>query len=461
MGSQKPVHTIVLDAGPILRNDPAISTLLARCEELVTVPSVIAEIKDQNARARLEISWLPFLSVKTPAPGSVKIITDFARKTGDLPVLSNPDVQILALAYEIECQRNGGDWRLRRAPGQKGTNGSPPKKKDGAIGEPKLMGEGSSVRHQLPSTIPELSTCEENVRAVISQGVIPDNEGPSSQQPIVASMVSATDAMNKLNLASYDLRQKSLPNHDSTESSPLGSGTAETDQTKGLDHPITTVDFSNPESSESEGWITPSNIKKHQAKDMDSSTEPNSENTTMQVATITTDSAMQRILLQMNLHLLSPALQRVRYIKNYILRCHACFSTTKDMARQFCLNCGKPTLTRVSCSTSQNGKFSIHLKKNMQWNHRGDRFSIPKPVPGAANGKIGSGKGGGKGGWGQELILAEDQKEYLRAMNGQSRKKDLDLMDEDYLPGILTGDRRRSGGRPKIGGGRNINSKKR
>lgn len=461
MGSQKPVHTIVLDAGPILRNDPVISTLLAKCEELVTVPAVVAEIKDQNARSRLETSWLPFLRLKTPAPESVKVIMDFARKTGDLAILSKPDIQILAMAYEIECQRNGGDWRLRSAPGQKGLNGSPPKKQDGAIGEPEFMGEGSSVQHRLPSTTPGTSACEETVRARISQGVIPDNEGPSGQQPIDAVMASTTDDMNNLNLASHDPQQDRLLNHGSLESSALGRGAPGTDQTKVLDHSITTTDLSNSESSESEGWITPSNIKKHQAKDMESSTEPISESTTMQVATITTDFAMQNILLQMNLHLLSSALQRIRNIKNYILRCHACFSTTKDMARQFCPNCGKPTLTRVSCSTSQNGKFSLHLKKNMQWNHRGDRFSIPKPVPGAANGKVGSGKGGGKGGWGQELILAEDQKEYLRAMNGQNRKSDLDLMDEDYLPGILTGDRRRSSGRPKVGGGRNVNSKKR
>lgn len=97
----------------------------------------------------------------------------------------------------------------------------------------------------------------------------------------------------------------------------------------------------------------------------------------------------------------------------------------------------------------------------MQWNHRGDRYSIPKPVPGAANGKVGQGKGGGKGGWGQELILAEDQKEYLRATSGRKGKKELDLMDDDYLPGILTGERVRDGGRPKVGAGRNVNSRKR
>lgn len=70
-------------------------------------------------------------------------------------------------------------------------------------------------------------------------------------------------------------------------------------------------------------------------------------------------------------------------------------------------------------------------------------------------------KGGGKGGWGRELILAEDQKEYANQVNEGKRMETRDLMDEDYLPGILTGDRGRPGGRPKVGAGRNINSRKR
>lgn len=83
---------------------------------------------------------------------------------------------------------------------------------------------------------------------------------------------------------------------------------------------------------------------------------------------------------------------------------------------------------------------------------------MPKPVHGAANGRV---KGGGKGGWGNELVLAEDQKEYQRAVGGERRRKERGLMDEDYLPGILTGERKGAGGRVKVGAGRNVNSRKR
>lgn len=72
-------------------------------------------------------------------------------------------------------------------------------------------------------------------------------------------------------------------------------------------------------------------------------------------------------------------------------------------------------------------------------------------------------KGGGKGGWGKELILAEDQKEYIKRAEEEKRTRYRDLMDDDYLPGILTGHRQGGTGnnRIKVGAGRNVNAKKR
>ncbi|KAL8966995.1 MAG: hypothetical protein Q9183_003119, partial [Haloplaca sp. 2 TL-2023] len=117
MASTKPIHTIVLDAGPMLKNDPSISSLLAKAECLVTVPSVISEIRDATARSRVETTWIPFLKVVAPSGQSIKTVTDFSRRTGDLVVLSKPDIDILALTYEIEKERNGLS-NIRTVPAQ-------------------------------------------------------------------------------------------------------------------------------------------------------------------------------------------------------------------------------------------------------------------------------------------------------------------------------------------------------
>ena len=438
MSSHKSVNTIILDAGPILKNDPSISTLLAKSDQRCTVSSVISEIKDVEARSRAETTLLPFLTIRNPSIESIKVVTDFARKTGDLVVLSKPDIAVLALAYELECEKNGGDWRLRRTPGQKGINGPVPSKSENLPNE----AVANEIFEGSDSTSSKIII--ENTAKQTATSSIPNSSTTPSQQ---------SDQDNQPTFPLYTAQSLDASRILSDDQ---GAEVAQSPEDVDAD-----ADDSDEQSSGSEGWITPSNVKKQQAKDIDSSSVALAENRIMQVATITTDFAMQNVLLQMGLNLLSPTIQQVRHIKTYILRCHACFEKTKDMSKQFCPRCGKPTLTRVSCSTNAKGEFQIHLKKNMQWNHRGDRFSIPKPVSGAANGKAGQGKGGGKGGWGQELILAEDQKEYVRAMSGQSRRKEKNLMDEDYLPSILTGERGRAGGRPKVGAGRNVNSRKR
>ena len=437
MTSPKPVHTVVLDAGPLLKNEPTISTLTSQCEHLLTVPSVISEIRDENARSRVETTFLPFITIRSPSEKSLRFVTDFSRRTGDLGVLSRTDLLCLALTYELECERNGGDWRIATAPGQKGT----PLLKQQAAGRdaPEAANQSPTADTQ-PTGVTEDSQKSEAVApleaAISDQGCVPVNALDSAEAD------EAKQGLGNLKIIDDDLR------HDvTTDLCPE----MPKDEHVNVD----------PDPSDSEGWITPKNLAKQQAKDTNGSTVPILEDQPVHVALLSGDFAMQNVCLQIGLNLLSPSLQRVRNIRTYILRCHACFAKEKDMSKQFCSRCGKPTLTRVSCSTNSKGEFKIHLKKNMQWNHRGDRFSIPKPVSGAANGKVGQGKGGGKGGWGQELILAEDQKEYLRATNGRSKKKETDLMDDDYLPGILTGDRGRAGGRPKIGAGRNVNSKKR
>lgn len=447
MVKQKPVHSIVLDAGPILRNDPSISTLLAKSDELLTVPSILSEIKDRDARSRVELTLQPFLTLRTPSPASIKLITEFAKKTGDFAVLSAPDIQVLSLAYEVECERNGGDWRLRKVPGQKRINGPAPARED-SIAAGSNITDNDAIMEQLTSFDSVAST---PLNAADGEGLANDKNFLPDEPSPPAGILSAA----------YAIRQLEMTASDDPENNPSGIEQLEDlgDSGAVLDGPRS--DGLGSESSDSEGWITPSNLKRHQIKDAGSSTKLIHQGRTLQVAVLTTDFAMQNVLLSMGLNLISPSMQQVRNIKTYILRCHACFGQTKDMTKQFCPRCGKPTLTRVSCSTNQNGQFAIHLKKNMQWNHRGDRFSIPKPVPGSAHGKTGVTKGGGKGGWGQELILAEDQKEYVRALQGQSRTKELDLMDQDYLPGILSGQRGREGNRITIGGGRNVNAKKR
>ncbi|KAG6098811.1 hypothetical protein E4U30_007501 [Claviceps sp. LM220 group G6] len=436
----KPIHSLVLDTGPLIKNDPSSSALLSQAEKLYTIPSVISEIRDPATRARVETTLLPFITIRAPGPASVKFVTDFAKRTGDYSVLSRPDIEVIALCYELECERNNGDWRLRNTPGQKSLNGRPANSSE----------DNKSESGNAPTNgKEELETTE----ALEEEVICPPEVNPS------CATSALEETMGALSVET-ELEAESSIAHPPEEDRELH----DTEQVEATDPRTATAQSSDPaindeSDSDSDGWITPSNLKKHQAQDSHSNTAPQPLQKTLQAAMLTSDYAMQNVALRINLNLVAPSFARITYLKNWVLRCHGCFSITKDMDKQFCPKCGQPTLTRASCSTDSKGNFQIHLKKNFQWNKRGNVYSLPKAVHGSANGRLSKGQGG-QGGWGAELILAEDQKEYTKMTEEQRRRQKKDIMDEDYLPGILSGKRSGQTGKIRVGAGKNVNSKR-
>lgn len=256
----KPVHTIVLDAGPILKNTPPLSTLLAQCEELLITPSVVSEIRDPDARQRVETLYLPFLKQRTPSPKSVSVLSEFARKTGDRAVLSKTDIEVLALAYEVECERNGGDWRLRSVPGQKQVNGKPPVK------EEKAEEKG------------------EEAKAEEAKG---ETEGETTQKEENKDEVAEVDAVAE------DLKNANLEDKEtSTQETEVQNAPAEVEAEESTPQDADAQEEEDDGDDSDGGWITPSNLKKRQARDEASSAAAAPEPKVMQVATMTTDFAV-------------------------------------------------------------------------------------------------------------------------------------------------------------------------
>ncbi|GMG21336.1 unnamed protein product [Ambrosiozyma monospora] len=110
------INTLVLDAGPLITQSA--SQIQRYAEHFFTTPGVYNELKDEFARSQL-ILWGDKLTVRHPKPESIKAVVRFAQLTGDHAVLSQNDLHILALAYEMEVELNGGAWRLRTYPGEK------------------------------------------------------------------------------------------------------------------------------------------------------------------------------------------------------------------------------------------------------------------------------------------------------------------------------------------------------
>ena len=154
-----------------------------------------------------------------------------------------------------------------------------------------------------------------------------------------------------------------------------------------------------PIESDSEGeWITPENLAQRKQRDLLRATSQPSTPATNIVACMTTDFAMQNVLLQMRLNVASGEGKRVSCLKAWMLRCHACYWYTADMSRKFCDKCGGPTLMRTSYALDTEGRPHFFLARNFKYNLRGTKYGMPMP----------------EGGRKDDLITREDQREYVR-----------------------------------------------
>jgi RNA-binding protein NOB1 len=101
-------------------------------------------------------------------------------------------------------------------------------------------------------------------------------------------------------------------------------------------------------------------------------------------ACTTTDFAMQNVLLQMGLLLLSVDGMRIRRLKSWVHRCGACYKIHTDaefnnMKRLFCSHCGSDMMQRIAASVDgKTGRLKVHLSKKYKHNLRGTKFSMPK-----------------------------------------------------------------------------------
>ncbi|KAI8582184.1 hypothetical protein K450DRAFT_229441 [Umbelopsis ramanniana AG] len=382
------VLTLVIDSAPLLKGTP----LRHLAQRFCTIPEVVGEIRDKNAREH--IKKLPFeLELITPSDEAIKAVVDFSRKTGDFSTLSSVDLKVLALTYMLEVEANG-TARLRTEPVKTKVNKKP----------------------RQPAQAPEDVEDEEeeaqdddDTWEVAGRG-----KNKAHRRPVVPH---AAPTPTHVTEALKDLKVE-----DKAEEIPTSSDVTDAKET--TDAPAEDVEIQigedDDEDSDAGEWITPENVVQVKAAELGHKSEGKvSKFQVMQVACITADFAMQNVLLQMNLNLVSTDGMRVKRIKNWVMRCHACYTVTSDMDKKFCPKCGNSSLMRTSCSTDQYGNVTYWLKKNFQYNLRGTKYNIPKP------------QGGTKA---NNIVLREDQKEYMKAMNSRRKKKQVNAFDPDFMP---------------------------
>ena len=192
---------------------------------------------------------------------------------------------------------------------------------------------------------------------------------------------------------------------------PTPSSAAGTEQKKEIHSRIlshsggnaTQASLKSAEEDDGQGWISPENYRKYRAVGgnmtlgVDQTAATAVEDTPeAKVACITTDFSMQNVMLQMGLHVISVDGMMIKSVKQWVLRCMACYTIHYDMDRLFCSRCGAHHMSRVGASIdARTGELRLHLKKNYRVDKSGQKFSLPAP--------------GSRGRYEGELLLREDQ----------------------------------------------------
>ncbi|TVU33672.1 hypothetical protein EJB05_25504 [Eragrostis curvula] len=139
------------------------------------------------------------------------------------------------------------------------------------------------------------------------------------------------------------------------------------------------------------------------------------------VACVTSDYAMQNVILQIGLRLLAPGGMQIRQLHRWVLRCHACYKVTQEVGKIFCPKCGNGgTLRKVSVTVGENGITMASRRPRITL--RGTKFSLAMPQ-------------GGRDAVTKNPVLREDQlpQKVLHPKSKKPSKKDDDFLGVDDI----------------------------
>lgn len=478
----KKIKTLVFDAGPLITQSA--SSLQQHAYNYYTTPGVHSELKDDNVRQQLLI-WDDKLQVRQPKPEYIQKVVSFAKLTGDYAVLSTNDLHIIALAYELECEANKGDWRLRKYPGEVLVHQTKADEKVETKQEAESKAESEKIANsENDESKPVVSEQEESTQTADAGKKKPRRRGGKKQRAKreaqlqneldeeqmegdEAAAVVSTDPVEvsgKDSVFSQESLKEETPVEDAGEKSDLDEAYNEED--------------------DDGDWITPENLQEEMVKDNNEQIQEASSSEKLgpfiKVALSTGDFACQNVAMQIGLNLMNAMSgKQIRRVRNYMYRCYACFRLTpipkNGKPKHFCPKCGGNTLLRCAVSIDNaTGKVTPHLKANFQWFKRGDRYTLPSPL--SKNQQRLQGKAGYQHNKQNRhktlqdpLILREDQKEYGQAVKNdewQRRQNDKMLQQwigggsaDNYVSPFTTLQNIRPSG-VKVGKGRFVNSSK-
>ena len=384
----------VIDANAIITHRSGLMNLVQSYDRIVTIPEVIAEVRDGQSRQALQS--LPFkIETLTPSEESMRAVGAFARATGDLHALSSVDMKLIALARTIEVEYYGED-HLRKEPSRVRAQRRP-------VDYSKHL-PGWGVMGGTWEAIDEINREEEEAAraAILGEGV---------------EVMTATDSMGDLQLADGD-KEAGMDGDeqgiDEGREESTGGARGEVSEEQDEDEDAWETAYKNKGKArrKKKAQLRRREREEEAAREEEDAREAMEETDgpgdgaedaacasdlgeddvlphpagQSNVISMTADFAMQNVILQMGLALAAPDGRQISSVSRFVLRCTACQQVTKEMGRVFCPKCGNATLDRVKITTGADGAELVGVRRKHIL--RGTKFSLPKPKGGRNYGPI-------------------------------------------------------------------------
>nr|XP_034338386.1 RNA-binding protein NOB1 [Crassostrea gigas] len=424
--SDSKIKHVVADSGAFIRNAP----LNSIGEKIYTVPKVVNEIKDKATLQRLQ--FLPYqLTPKTPSPECIKIVTEFSKKTGDYRSLSAVDIQVIALTYQLEKENVGTD-HIKTVPDSKieWTASKAMLEKPTSVAGFYLAKGKNNSRTTSESTctsdlLDQQEASKENSDEPNNSCTCPSSASNQSQSTNQDGDSNLTEAENQAVKERGDEGTVKERGDEGTVKERGDEGTVKEEDDEGLTVTAEMLEETEEdegieedeeeEEDDDDGWITPSNITSLKQK----MTHADQERVAVCVGCVTTDFAMQNVLIQMGLNVISVDGMLIKRAKSFVLRCFACMKITKDMLKEFCPYCGNRTLQKVSMTVEEDGSIRYFLSRRKPISTKGMKHQLPLPR-------------GGK--HASNPILVEDQP-LPQQRAAKKKQQHMDVFDPDFVAG--------------------------
>jgi RNA-binding protein NOB1 len=288
---------VVLDSGAIIKG----GRLEGLGQKFWTIKEVLAEVRDSKSRAVLDTLAVE-LEVREVDPSALAVVANFSKLTGDYQRLSAVDLKVMALTYQIEKQFHGTSHLHSRprpatatqktAP-DRHTSAATPAETESAARDDCLDSHASALSCEGQEEEEEIDPSEFE-RAPLAEG---EWKGGAADRDDTAS-VAGSEAGSKVG--------------------------ARTKKKSGVSSLPGWGEWEDGKDDEA-GWITKDNLVASTRLDQ---VEERKEDDT-HVACATLDGAMQNVLLQMGLKVVDTDGYVVKNVKQFVLKCHACFAICK------------------------------------------------------------------------------------------------------------------------------------